>query len=387
VQTTARRLLAIDDEKGLLSILRDAGTSVGFDVETTTSAEYFLRMTREWLPTLIIMDLQMPEIDGVELLRRMASEGVKAPIVLMSGVDDKLLRAVGDLGAELGLNMHGVLTKPIRLETFKRTLEENAAPSPARMIDELREAIDGGQLVLQYQPIMRLPGRGLVAVEALVRWRHPIRGMVQPDLFVPFAESHGLIDALTDFVLAEAIGQAATWAADSYPLAVSINLSALNLHDPGFPDRVEAMCRERNVPPDRIWLELTETATTRDSMGLKTILSRLRLKGFRLAIDDFGIGYSSLMQLRSLPFNELKIDKSFINDMLHSEDAAIIVDAILALAGAFRMDVVAEGIETEAQLGALVRRGCAMAQGYLLARPQDADQVSRHFDVLDVSHG
>src|SRR5579871_1524741 len=137
IETQARRLLAIDDEKGLLTILRDAGTNAGYDVETTTDPEYFLRKTRDWQPTLIIMDLQMPEIDGVELLRRLAGERVTAPIVLMSGVDDKLLRAVGDLGAELGLNMRGILTKPIRLETFRTTLEENAAPSASRLVDEL----------------------------------------------------------------------------------------------------------------------------------------------------------------------------------------------------------------------------------------------------------
>jgi len=386
IETAARRLLAIDDEKGLLAILRDAGTSVGYEVETTTNADYFLRKTREWLPTLIIMDLQMPEIDGVELLRRLSDERVTAPIVLMSGVDDKLLRAIGDLGADLGLNMRGILTKPIRLETFKTTLEENAAPSASRMVDELRDGIADGQLLLHYQPIVRLPDRGLVAVEALVRWNHPVRGIVGPDHFVPFAEANGLIDDLTDFVVREAIAQAARWAEHGNPISVSINLSALNLVDVAFPDRVEALCREHGVPPERVWLELTETATNRDPRGLKVILTRLRLKRFRLAIDDFGIGYSSLMQLRTLPFNELKIDKSFVNDMLHSEDAAIIVDAILALAGAFRMDVVAEGIETEAQLSALVQRGCTMAQGFLLARPQPAEHVLHPVDALD-AHG
>jgi EAL domain-containing protein (putative c-di-GMP-specific phosphodiesterase class I)/ActR/RegA family two-component response regulator len=383
IETAERRLLAIDDEKGLLAILRDAGTSVGYEVETTTSPEYFLRKTREWLPTLIIMDLQMPEIDGVELLRHLASERITAPIVLMSGVDDKLLRAVGDLGSDLGLNMRGILTKPIRLETFKVTLEENAAPSASRTVDELRKGIANGELLLHYQPIIRLPDRGLVAVEALVRWQHPTRGIVAPDNFVPLAEANGLIDDLTDFVVREAIAQAARWAAQGNPLNVSINLSALNLGDPGFPDRVEALCREHNVNPERIWLELTETATNRDPMSLKVILTRLRLKRFRLAIDDFGIGYSSLAQLRTLPFNELKIDKSFVNDMLHSEDASIIVDAVLALAGAFRMDVVAEGIETEAQLAALMRRGCTMVQGYLLARPQPAERILFPVDALD----
>lgn len=383
-QPAGRRLLVIDDEKGLLTIVRDAGTSSGYEVETTTSPEYFLRKTREWMPTLIIMDLQMPEIDGVELLRQLAEENVVAPIVLMSGVDDKLLRAVMDLGTELGLNMRGMLTKPIRLETFRLTLEENAAPSPARMIDQLRTAIEGGQLTLHYQPIMRLPGRTLVAAEALVRWNHPVRGLLPPDTFIPFAEANGLIDGLTDFVMREAIAQSERWAADGFPLSISINLSAINLVDTTFPDRIEARCREHGVPPERIWLELTETAAAPDSTSLKTILSRLRLKRFRLAIDDFGIGYSSLMQLRSLPFSEVKIDKSFVSDMLNSEDAAIIVDAILALAGAFRMGVVAEGIETEPQLAALVQRGCSMAQGYLLAKPEPAEYLTRRFDTVDV---
>jgi EAL domain-containing protein (putative c-di-GMP-specific phosphodiesterase class I) len=381
-QDTERRLLAIDDEKSLLAILHEAGTRVGYEVETTTSPEYFLTKTREWRPTLIIMDLQMPEVDGVELLRRLAAERVSVPIVLMSGVDDKLLRTVEDLGAELGLSMRGMLTKPIRLQTFPRTLEEHAVPSPMRMVDELRAAIAGDELILHYQPIVQLPGRGLVGVEALVRWNHPHRGLLAPDLFVSLAEAHGLIDGLTAFVLRTAIAQAARWEAQSFPLSVSINLSALNLVEPTFPEQVAALCREHGLPPERICLELTESATSRDPMALKTILSRLRLKGFHLAIDDFGIGYSSLMQLRALPFSEMKIDKSFVGDMLRSEDASIIVDAILALAGAFRMAVIAEGIETEPQLGELVKRHCAMAQGYLLAKPGPPEEVERRFDAV-----
>lgn len=377
------RLLAIDDEKGLLAIVREAAGQSGYAVVTTTSPDDFIEHTRTWGPTLILMDLQMPEVDGVELLRRLAGDRVTAPIVLMSGVDDKLLRAVGDLGRELGLDMRGVLTKPIRLETFKLTLVEHGAPSASRTVDDLRAAIDGDQLTLHYQPIVRLPARSLVAVEALVRWNHPLRGLLLPDEFVPLAESNGMIDELTDFVMRTAIAQAARWK-DDFPVSVSINLSALNLVDPGFPDRVEALCRDAGVDPDRIWLELTETAAARDATGLKTILSRLRLKRFRLAIDDFGIGYSSLMQLRSLPFSELKIDKSFVADMLHSEDAAIIVDAVIALAGALRMSVVAEGIETEAQFAALVRRGCEMAQGFLLSRPGPADQIEQRFDAVDI---
>jgi EAL domain-containing protein (putative c-di-GMP-specific phosphodiesterase class I) len=325
--------------------------------------------------------LQMPDVDGVELLRAMAAEDLKAPIILMSGVEDKVLRTVGDLGTDLGLNMRGVLAKPIRMETLRRTLDQDSAPPGSNRADELRDAIAGGQLVLHYQPVIRLASRELISFEALVRWNHPTEGLIQPDSFIPLAEERGMIDDLTWTVVRLAVEQAARWAL-TIAVPIAVNLSATNLNDDTFPDKLTQLCREYGVAPHQIHLELTETATSRDSMRLKAILSRIRLKGFKLAIDDFGIGYSSMMQLRSLPFSTLKIDKSFVNDMLHSEDAGIIVDAILALAGAFRMDVVAEGIETEAQLAALVTRGALSGQGYLIARPAPADDISRRFSPV-----
>lgn len=379
-----RRLLAIDDEKGLLAVVQQIGQDAGYDVVVTTDAQQFLQHTRDWQPTLVLMDLQMPDVDGVELLRAMAAEALQAPIVLMSGVEDKVLRTVGDLGTDLGLNMRGVLAKPIRVETFRQTLEQDAAP-PGNRGDDLRDAIAGGQLVLHYQPVIALASRDLIGFEALVRWNHPREGLIQPDFFIPLAEERGLIDDLTWTVLRLAIEQAARWA-DSLPVPIAVNLSATNLNDEGFPDKLAHLCREHGVKPHQIDLELTETATSSDTKRLKAILSRIRLKGFRLAIDDFGIGYSSMMQLRSLPFSTLKIDKSFVNDMLHSEDAEIIVNAILALAGAFRMDVIAEGIETEAQLSALLRRGAVVGQGYLIARPAPAADVGRRYAAGRMDH-
>lgn len=373
-----RRLLAIDDEKGLLAVVQEAGREAGYEVIATSDPAFFLERLREWDPTLVLMDLQMPDVDGVELLRAMAAEKLTAPIVLMSGVGDKVLRTVGDLGADLGLNMRGVLAKPIRLDTLSRTLAADAAPQTAHRGEELRAAIATGGLVLHYQPLVRLASREIIAFEALVRWNHPQEGLIQPDHFIPLAEECGLIDDLTWTVLRLAIEQAARWT-QSLNVPIAVNLSATNLNDEAFPDKLAAMCREHGVTPEQISLELTETATSRDAMSLKAILSRIRLKGFRLAIDDFGIGYSSMMQLRSLPFSELKIDRSFVSDMLHSEDAGIIVDAILALAGAFRMDVVAEGIETEAQLAGLIKRGAIVGQGYLIARPAPADDITRRF--------
>lgn len=375
-----RRLLAIDDEDGLLAVVRAVAADTGYDVVTTSDASVFLETTRAWQPTLILMDLQMPDVDGVELLRRLAAEGVAAPIVLMSGVEDKVLRTIGDLGVDLGLNMRGVLAKPVRLETYRRTLEEHAAPSLQRRREALQNALRDGEFTLYYQTVVDLRSREVVGVEALVRWRHPVDGVLAPADFIPLAEESGLINELTRAIVRLAVEQSALWSAQGFRIPIAVNLSALDLDDDAFPDRLAALCREHRVDPELIRLELTETATTRNATGLKAGLSRLRLKGHRLAIDDFGVGYSSLLQLRSLPFSELKIDRSFVADILRSEDAAIIVEAILALAGAFRMEVVAEGIETEAQLAALIERGAVRGQGYLFSRPAPAAEVQRRFE-------
>ena len=213
-----------------------------------------------------------------------------------------------------------------------------------------------------------------------MRWRHPVEGLLQPDDFIPLAEQSGAITELTRLIVRLAVEQSARWSAAGLHIPIAVNLSALDLDDDAFPDRLAALCREHGVAPASIRLELTETATTRNATELKAGLARLRLKGHRLAIDDFGVGYSSLLQLRSLPFSELKIDRSFVADILRSEDAAIIVDAILALAGAFHMEVVAEGIETEGQLAALIERGAVNGQGYLFSRPAPAAEVERRFE-------
>jgi len=273
-----RRLLAIDDEKGLLAVVQEIAQTAGYDVVTTSDPDFFLQQTREWQPTLVLMDLQMPDVDGVELLRAMAAEQLRAPIILMSGVEDKVLRTVGDLGTDLGLNMRGVLAKPIRMETLRRTLEEDAAPAGNNRADELRDAIAGGQLVLHYQPVIRLASRELIGFEALVRWNHPTEGLIQPDFFIPLAEERGMIDDLTWTVVRLAVEQAARWAL-TIAVPIAINLSATNLNDEAFPDKLAQLCRECGVQPNQIHLELTETATSRDTMRLKAILSRIRLKG------------------------------------------------------------------------------------------------------------
>lgn len=371
------RLLAIDDEAGMLTVLRAAGESAGYEVFATSDPQAFLRYALEWSPTLVLIDLQMPESDGVEILRRLASHDFCGAITIMSGVDDKLLRSVRDLARDLGLNIRGTLSKPIRIDVLRRVLAEHAGQSSSNDIEDLRQAIAREELVLYYQPIVHLPTRELVAVEALIRWRHPLEGLLPPDRFIPLAEANALIDDITWYVFRRAVAQLRCWSEEGLNTSVSINISAANLSDPRFPEMAATLCQENNVATERICLELTETATIADAIGMKAVLSRIRLKNFRVALDDFGMGYSSMKQLRLLPFSELKIDKSFVEDMLNSEDASIIVNASLALGGAFRVGVVAEGIETESQLAALVERGCTVGQGFLFSRAVPPQEIAQ----------
>jgi EAL domain-containing protein (putative c-di-GMP-specific phosphodiesterase class I) len=213
--------------------------------------------------------------------------------------------------------------------------------------------------------------------EALVRWPHPVHGLIPPDQFIPLAEQTGLIVKLTDWVLAEAIRQCREWQRVGRRLDVSVNLSMWNLHDPALPDRVAELLRANSLSPEWLRLELTESALMADTERAMDVLARLSALGLRLAVDDFGKGYSSLTYLKRLPVDELKIDKSFVREMAADSTDAAIVAATVAMGHALGLRVVAEGIEDQATWDMLIGMGCDVAQGYHIARPLAADALVR----------
>jgi EAL domain-containing protein (putative c-di-GMP-specific phosphodiesterase class I) len=221
----------------------------------------------------------------------------------------------------------------------------------------------------------------LVRVEALMRWTHAELGAVPPSRFVPLAEQHGLIDELTQWALRTALRQLRLWTAAGLDTSVAVNISAVSLEQLDFPDLVERLCRALNVPTDRLVLELTEGAT-QPLINLMDTLTRFRIKGVGLALDDFGTGYSGLIQLRKLPFTEIKIDRQFVTGLATSRDDQVIVRSVIELAHGLGLQVTAEGVETAEQLAALRALGCDLIQGYLLAQPLDAAELlpwaSRH---------
>jgi len=251
------------------------------------------------------------------------------------------------------------------------------SPSRLSLLGDLRDAVEQpDQIVLYYQPQADLATGRIVGVEALVRWRHPQRGMISPDVFVPLAENTGIIRSLTWLVLRTALEQNRRWAADGLELRVSVNISARSLLDTGFPEDVSRLLADSGVPTDRLNLELTETAIMTDADRALTILEDLAARGIALSIDDFGTGYSSMAYLKHLPVQELKIDHSFVTHLDTDARDAAIVRSTLSLARNLGITVVAEGVETEAVRRQLRDLGCSVMQGYLLAKPMPASAVA-----------
>jgi EAL domain-containing protein (putative c-di-GMP-specific phosphodiesterase class I) len=247
-----------------------------------------------------------------------------------------------------------------------------------RLRNELERAIDEAALALHYQPIVDLRSGDVVGLEALVRWRHPQRGLVGPSDFIPLAEETGQILEIGEFVLRTACSRLLRWQARFPalgPLSVSVNISARQLQQPMFVESVSDIVRSQGLRPEALILELTESILLEDASSSIAKLETLRRSGIRIAIDDFGTGYSSLSYLRRLPVDTLKIAKPFVDDLAAEEQDADFARAIIGIGTALRLELVAEGIESEVQLARLVELGCTRGQGYHLSEPLDAEHI------------
>jgi len=251
---------------------------------------------------------------------------------------------------------------------------------------DLRRALEKRQFVLYYQPEIELASRRIVGLEALIRWQHPVRGLIPPMSFIPIAEESGMILSIGDWGLAEACRQIHMWSEEDRSrssLRVCVNLSARQFTREGLADHVEALLRRSGVSSRQLGLEMTESSLIPNASAAMEVLGSLRRLGVSLLVDDFGTGYSSLHQLHAFPFDVLKIDRSFVARLTEGEQSLHIVRTIVDLAGALGMDVVAEGIETREQEGLLRELGCRFGQGFLFSRPVPAEQISRLLRLPD----
>jgi len=324
----------------------------------------------------------MREVIGQELVVSAVPVTVEASVGYVFSDDgsddvDELLRRA-DVALYVAKEQH---TGAVRYDLA----HDHYDPANLALITELRRAIEADELVLHYQPKARFASGQFDAVEALVRWHHPVHGLLTPDKFLPLAEPTELIDGLTDWVLTRAL----TDVRDLHSLRdvdIAVNVSARNFSRPDFADRVLRILQNVGVSPDRLTIEITETALLADPVRAATALSQLDAFGVQVSLDDFGTGQTSLQYLTSLPIDELKIDMSFVTDMLENASHAAIVRAIIDLGHNLGLRVVAEGIETRDVFRALHDSGCDVAQGYLLSRPMPVGDLPRFFAAVpDVS--
>ncbi len=335
----------------------------------------------------IILDLEMPHMDGVQVLHELANLGLDPAVIVASARENTLLNVVESLGKSLGLRLLGVLRKPVLRDQLVSSLsrysavqlrsegEEQYDSGPELSVRDVQRAVRNREFEAYFQPKIALQDGRLKGVEALVRWNHPVYGMLPPGRFMELVERSQFISELTLQMLDQSLRHCLVWQAAGLELSVSINVSARSLADSLLADAIIDRVSASGIPPCRVILEITESAIMTDLSTTLGTLARLRLKGFGLSVDDYGTGFSCMLQLSRVPCTELKVDRAFVNGACQSTHLRVLLESALDIARKFNLRVVAEGVETEDDWMLLRNLGCDEAQGYLLARPMPGWQL------------
>lgn len=343
---------------------------------------------------LVITELKLPGMDGIEFLHRAAIHDVGA-FAIVSSAAPAITSAVACALKERGVNLLGVYPKPLTMSVIKTLLKRwqdqrkssraRDLRAPVRMAGTaaLEAALNAAEFKPFYQPKIDIATGNVTGVEVLARWQRPNGDIDLPGSFIPPMEYTPMIDRLADSLVEQALADAADWGDED--LTIAINLAPHSLQDITLPDRLDARARRHGVAPSRITLELTETSTASNWHFMRDSIARLRLRDFNIAIDDFGIGYSSMATLLCLPFTELKIDRSFVAQLAAPGKAHTILESMIRLGRRLDMAVVAEGVETHLELELLRSLGCPAAQGFHIACPMPQSELKhwlgRHRDT------
>lgn len=371
------RMLVIDDEEDICDLIAEIGTRRGLEVRTLSNPEQVLATLADFTPDFIMLDLMMPNTDGVELLRLLAEHVKEAKLCLISGSDTRVLNSARRLGSAHGLNVIAALEKPLNIPILTSLFDQIKASGSDGPVTNLAQAIAGDQFTLHFQPVIHIATREVKGAEALARWAHPNRGTLLPDAFLEQVVNDGLMQALTDVVIEKSMAQVSKWHKAGEKLTLSINVTASTLLDLSLPDQISELCKRHDIPPEKLILEVTETEAMRDVTRTMDVLLRMRIRNIGVSIDDFGTGHSSLRELQRMPFSEMKIDKSFVIEMAKNKDCAVIVNSIIDLAHNLGLKAVAEGVEDERIWRMLEEKGCDYAQGFYMGKPMPANE----FDI------
>lgn len=336
-----------------------------------------LALSQQHAVDILFCDLRMPGMDGMALLRSLSLRGFRGGIILSSALEDDVVDAVLRMSAAYGLQVLGRIEKPSTRQQLQRLID---AWSPRQVLvkqqddhqiglDELRRALDQDQLLPWYQPKVSFASGEWVGMEALARWQHPEYGLISPGRFIPLAENNALIDQLTEVMISKSLSDGHLWERTGLSLNLSMNLSTSSLIEGDLCNLLIEQCKRWSINPERITLEVTESAFVQDVGKSLEVLTRLRMHGFGLSIDDFGTGYSSMQQLTLLPFTELKLDRSFVDRCHEDPSRMVIIESSIELARKLGLKSVAEGVEDELTWRLLARLGCDVCQGFFSARP------------------
>jgi EAL domain-containing protein (putative c-di-GMP-specific phosphodiesterase class I)/DNA-binding NarL/FixJ family response regulator len=331
---------------------------------------------------VVVTDLDMPGMDGMEFIRHIGQARYPISLIVASGLERGLIRTVETMAGAYGVNIIGAIQKPItaaKLEALVRLHEkapdvESRVEASAFTVEDIAKSLKRGEFEPFFQPKVELKTRIVKGAEALARWRHPLLGIIRPQAFVPAMEAAGLVDDLTDVIIKAAAANCALWRRSGLEARVAVNVSPSSLRDVNFGDRAIALIAEQGLEPQDVIFEITESAA---QIGLGPSLeniSRLRMKGFGLSIDDYGTGHSSLERLSQVPFTELKIDQSFVKNAATQASSRAALESSLEMAQKLGIVAVAEGVENRHEWDLVRTLGCELAQGYLIAQPMDGEE-------------
>lgn len=377
----------LDDDPFILILLKGMLLKQGVQrIETNVDTEEVLHQvaTETFMPEIIFLDLHMPKIDGLAVIRELALINYRGHIALMSGDNDTVLRAAAKLANAHNIKVLGYLKKPIKPQHLSVILQrwrsepftaeqERALLRDSYSSEDLKTAIMRGEITNYYQPKVRLSTGEVCGLEALARWQHPTKGLISPSVFIPLAEQYGLIDQLTQQVVENALMEMKRWevlGAHWGPVAINISMDSLRSAD--LIEKIFRQIGTSSITPEQLSFEVTESRLIEDTCNALEILTRLRLHNFNVSLDDFGTGYATFSQLIDFPFTELKIDQRFVHGASHDREVKHFYNVSLRLANDFYLSVVAEGVEDRSDWDFVQASGDVLAQGFFIARPMPA---------------
>lgn len=364
----------------LVAMLSNLGATKIVEADDGLTALAILQDPQAHIDVCFI-DLNMPGMDGMELIRHMARSANPVSIILSSALDPALVFSVESMSQAYGVNLLGAITKPATPESLTaiigryapRAERQPATPdtTASLSLEDILQGLQDDQFVPYFQPKVELATGKVRGVEAFARWEHPQRGVIAAGAFIPVLEAHGKMDQLSWNVIRKSAAACRSLHDAGHELAVSINLALQPLSELEFADHFAACMAAHDIEPQFITVEITESASKTDMPAFLENLARLRMKGFNLAVDDYGTGDASMHDHLRVPFSELKIDRSFVVDAAHNEALSLALASSLELARKLKRESTAVGVETRQDWDLLQKLGCTNAQGYFIAKPME----------------